>query len=206
MPILALRSCGNSEEHVSAVSGGEGGHDTVFMVGQEGLCQGDSSLQMPAPRWGHTSAFIKSRLILCGGSLGEASSVTPDASCDIYCLERRSWSKGAAMATPRHNAAGVALLGKMYLVGGSTGEATYTPTMEVYDPSKDAWSQGPDMPIAVTAACAVTHRDAIIVTGGLNATGETRAVHMFNVTTNQWYKMAPMRQARARHGCSLNQR
>ena len=86
---------------MSAVSGGEGGHDTVFMVGQDGLCQGDSSLQMPAPRWGHTSAFIKSRLILCGGSLGEASSVTPDASCDIYCLERRSWSKGAAMATPR---------------------------------------------------------------------------------------------------------
>merc|ERR1712062_805429 len=105
-------------------------------------------------------------------------------------------------------AAGTSLLGEMYMIGGSTGEAeaSSTATMEVYDPTKDVRSQGPSMPIAVTAACAVSHKDVIIVSGGFNSTGESSEVFMFNVTTNQWHRLESMKQARAKHGCSLSPR
>ena len=115
---------------------------------------------------------------------------------------------GADMMIPRHRAAGTSLFGKMYMIGGSTGEAeaSSTSTMEVYDPTKDTWTQGPNMPIAVTAACAVSHKDVIIVSGGFNSTGESSEVFMFNVTTNQWHRLGSMKQARAKHGCSLSPR
>ena len=194
------------EEHVSAVSGGKEGQDKVIMVDDKGVCN-NSQIQMPTPRWGHSSSFILSRLILCGGITDETKG--PSNSCDIYHMERnKAWSPGAAMLTPRHRAAGTSLLGKMYMIGGATGkpEGSSTSTMEVYDPSKDVWTQGPSMPIAVTAACAVSHKDVIIVSGGFNSTGESSEVFMFNVTQSTWYRLDSMKQARAKHGCSLSPR
>jgi len=200
------RSCGRVQEHVSAVSGGQQGQDKVIMVDDERVCS-ESQLQMPTPRWGHSSSFILSQLILCGGVTEENKG--PTNSCDVYHMERnKTWASGADMMIPRHRAAGTSLLGKMYMIGGSTGEAeaSSTSTMEVYDPTKDVWTQGPNMPIAVTAACAVSHKDVIIVSGGFNSTGESSEVFMFNVTTNQWHRLESMKQARAKHGCSLSPR
>ena len=193
-------------EHVSAVSGGYQGGDKVIMVDDGGVCN-NSQIQMPTPRWGHSSSFILSKLILCGGITDDRKG--PSNSCDVYHMEQnKTWASGAAMMTPRHRAAGTSLLGKMYMIGGTTGEAeaSSTSTMEVYDPTKDVWTQGPSMPIAVTAACAVSHKDVIIVSGGFNSTGESFEVFMFNVTTNQWHRLESMKQARAKHGCSLNRR
>ena len=107
------------------------------------------------------------------------------------------------MEVERHGATGGAVLGKMYMVGGTTGQGE-TASMEVYDPSRRQWSRGPDMPTAVTGACAVVHRDALIVSGGTNTTGESQEVNMFNVTSNRWWQIKPMKQARANHGCSVN--
>ena len=199
-----LRSCGHVAEHVSAVSGGKGGQDKVIMVDDGGVCN-NSQIQMPTPRWGHSSSFILSQLILCGGITDETKG--PSNSCDIYHMERnKTWAPGAPMMTPRHRAAGTSLLGKMYMIGGTTGEASSSSTMEVYDPTKDVWTQGPSMPIAVTAACAVSHKDVIIVSGGFNSTGESSEVYAFNVTTNSWQRLESMKQARAKHGCSLSPR
>ena len=170
------------------------------MVEQTQLC---SNLTMPSARWGHSSAFIKSKLILCGGTVGNNTSAAPSRTCDIYCMETRRWLEGAAMEVERHGATGGAVLGKMYMVGGTTGQGE-TASMELYDPSRRQWSRGPDMPTAVTGACAVVHRDALIVSGGTNTTGESQEVYMFNVTSNRWWQIKPMKQARANHGCSVN--
>ena len=193
------------EHHVSAVSGGAGGHQEVFMMEETQLCSSIAAvnLTMPSARWGHSSAFIKSKLILCGGTVGNSTSAEPSRTCDIYCMETRRWLEGAAMEVERHGAAGGAVLGKMYMVGGSTGQGE-TASMEVYDPSRRQWSRGPDMPTAVAGACAVVHRDALIVSGGTNTTGESQEVYMFNVTSNKWWQIKPMKQARANHGCSVN--
>merc|ERR1712013_374022 len=98
--------------------------------------------------------------------------------------------------------------GKMYMIGGSTGEAeaSSTSTMEVYDPTKDVWTQGPNMPIAVTAACAVSHKDVIIVSGGFNSTGESSEVFMFNVTTSRWCWAGCKRGTRAQRCSSTRTR
>ena len=178
------------------------------MVTDSGMCNNTltpSIDTMPVPRWGHGSSFIKNRLILCGGTLGAKSDVSPSNTTDLYNLETRTWGEGAGMEIARHEAAGVALFGRMYVMGGDS-ETGPTASMEVYSPHRDQWSRGPDMPVAVVAPCAVVYRDAIIVSGGTNNMGESREVIMFNVTTERWTKLPAMHQARAGHGCSLNTR
>lgn len=201
------RNCGIWEQEVSAVSGGQG-HDQVFMVTDSGLCQNTvtpSIGTMPVPRWGHSSAFIKSKLILCGGTVGSSNNMLPSSTCHVYSMETQTWGEGASMETARHKAAGVALFGRMYMIGGYT-ETGATASMEVYSPSRDQWTRGPDLPIAVAAPCAIVYRDAIIVSGGTNTTGDSREVVMFNVTTGTWSQLPGLHQARAGHGCSFNTR
>lgn len=175
----------------------------VYMVEDVGLC--GTTITMPSSRWGHSSSFIKSKLILCGGTYGDSCTVAPSSTCDLYCVEREKWEKGASMAIARHKAAGLPLLGQMYMIGGDTGSGP-TATMEVYDPSKDRWTFGPPLPVAVSAPCAVAYKDSVIVSGGTSGSGERTEVFLFNVTTQQWAAMEPMRQARAGHGCSLASR
>jgi len=165
---------------------------------------------MPRARWGHTSSFIHNKLILCGGIIGDTVRVAPSDTCDIYSLTSRGWKHGLKMETGRHSAAGIPVLGRMYVIGGQT-QTGPTDSMEVYDPSHDTWTHGPQMPQAVSRPCAVVFRDVIILSGGsftdkAGNTVETNQVLVFNVTSQTWTKTTPMKQARAGHGCSLNVR
>jgi len=200
------KSCGIEEEFVSAVSGGMDPSqevlDEMFMVQDKGLCRSSLNLTMPIPRWGHSSSFIKSKMILCGGTERDGSSVIPSNSCDIFNLDTQTWS-GSEMTTARHKAAGIPLLGKMYMIGGENGTGP-TSTMEVYEPSKDEWIPGPEIPLAVSRPCAVAFRDVVILSGGTSTSGEINRVFVFNVTTQTWNETTPMNQTRGGHGCSLN--
>ena len=112
-----------------------------------------------------------------------------------------------SMAENRHGAIGVALFGKMYVMGGHNG-VNVTASGEVYDPMKKTWSEMEDMPLALTDHCAVTYRDSIIIIGGADQNGsETAASFLFNVTTNKWQNLnRPLQYARSGHGCSLHTR
>ena len=92
------------------------------MVEETKFCSSIVNLTMPSARWGHNSAFIESKLILCGGTVGNSTSAEPGRTCDIYCMDNQRWLEGAAMEVERHGAAGGAVLGKMYMVGGTTGQ------------------------------------------------------------------------------------
>jgi len=205
------RKCGIWEEYVTAVSGGKGGQNTVYMVEGKGMCE--STLTMPTSRWGHSSSFIQSKLILCGGTEGLNEHITPSNTCNIYDLEKnRSWVSGATLNTPRHGSAGLQLLGKMFMIGGwtvdePTNTINATNTVEVYDPRKDTWTEAPSLPLPVAEPCAVAYRDSIVVSGGTRQGGEAIASHkvfIFNLTLWKWESTTPMQNARTGHGCSLD--
>jgi len=205
------RKCGIWEEYVTAVSGGKGNHSKVYMVEGRGMCSSD--LTMPISRWGHSSSFIQSKLILCGGTEGPNENISPSNTCSIYNMENRSWLSGANLTTPRHGSAGLQLLGKMFMIGGWTvagpnntnSTVEVTDMVEVYDPSKDVWVEAPSLPLPVAEPCAVAYRDSIVVSGGRTQGGEASSrVFIFNVTLWKWESTTKMQHARAGHGCSLD--
>ena len=107
-------------------------------------------------------------------------------------------------------AAGVGLLGKLYMTGGLSfaGDTrTSVSSMEVYDPYTRTWAPGPEMKQPLTGHCVVTHRDSFIVIGGAttmdNEGGESSMIYKFNVTTNKWSVLGNLQISRSGHGCSM---
>lgn len=112
--------------------------------------------------------------------------------------------------TSHVQAAGVGLLGKLYMTGGLSfaGDTrTSVSSMEVYDPYTRTWAPGPEMKQPLTGHCVVTHRDSFIVIGGAttmdNEGGESSMIYKFNVTTNKWSVLGNLQISRSGHGCSM---
>jgi hypothetical protein len=57
-----------------------------------------------------------------------------------------SWTTKTPMPTPRTTFGIAVVENKIYVIGGSTGDYTYTDLNEVYDPSTDTWETRPSMP------------------------------------------------------------
>lgn len=214
--ITGPRSCGIQEQSVSAVSGGvrdtitDPNQNIIYMIKEDKICEQPAFMnkltEMPRSRWGHISAFIESKFFLCGGSTYLDGSMAPTDTCDAFCVARQDWVEMSNMTEKRHSAVGVSLFGKMYVLGGHNG-VTVTKSVEVYNPSKHVWAKSVDMPVALKGHCSVTFSDSIIVMGGTMENGrETNYVFQFNVTSNKWWHMKPMLNARSGHGCSINAR
>jgi len=204
------------ERSLAAVSGGLSddsdvpNQNRIYMIDEHNICSQPNSMdklkEMPRSRWGHVSAFIESKFILCGGTTDLIGYMLPNNTCDLFCFGRQEWLAMSNMNENRHGAAGVSLFGKMYVLGGHNGVAV-TKSVDVYGPSKEVWTKSADMPVALQGHCAVTFRDSIIIMGGtMENDKETANVFLFNVTSNKWWQMKPMLHARSGHGCSLNER
>ena len=204
------------ERSVSAVSGGLSNgpgvqnQNMIYMIDEHKICNLPTLMneltEMPRSRWGHVSAFIESKFFVCGGTTDLDGYMAPNNTCDAFCVARQRWIEIEDMSENRHGAIGVSLFGKMYVMGGHNGVAV-TETAEVYDPMKKTWAESVAMPLALKDHCAVTFKDSIIVIGGTMVSGsETASMFLFNVTTNKWWDMRPMKHARSGHGCSLNTR
>src|SRR5919106_45176 len=75
------------------------------------------------------------------------------------------WETLAPMPTPRTEVAAAAVSGRIVVVGGFASAGTVG-TTEVYDVAADAWSAGPDLPVAVNHAMATSFENEAYVFGG----------------------------------------
>jgi len=67
----------------------------------------------------------------------------------IYSTETTEWTEGAAPPIEIHHFQGVAYNDKIYVIGAMTGKYPYEtplPYMLIYNPEKDKWEDGPEIP------------------------------------------------------------
>src|SRR5687767_10643090 len=111
-----------------------------------------------------------------------------------------AWTTGTAVA---HGAiqetAAVAVSGKIYVIGGFEGQ-TIVRRLQIYDTATNAWSDGPDLPVALHHANAATDGTTIYVLGSLgNQFATQTGVYSLNPATDtQWMTRAPMPSGRDR--------
>ena len=72
------------------------------------------------------------------------------------------WTNGSPMTSSRTEVAVAELGGKIYVVGGFSGERE----VEIYDPAADRWSRGAAFPHEVHHAAAVGLNGKLYVIGG----------------------------------------
>lgn len=113
--------------------------------------------RMPEGRQGHAMVALGDRLYVVGG-VGETSDTL------IYDVRRARWTRGADLPLPRDHLRAVAWRGKVWTIGGRTGDPVRR--VDVYDPRKDSWTRGPDLPEPMSAMAVGVIDDTLRVIGG----------------------------------------
>src|SRR4029450_7435302 len=129
---------------------------------------------------------------------------------EVYDPATNKWERRSPMSVPRNHAFAGAVNGKIYVIGGRTGQAfiltaTNTDVVEEYDPLSDTWNVPRErMPTARSGGVTGTDGRRIYVAGGEVTTqqlvGAFRAIEAYAPLTNSVSKLPPMPMPR--HGAA----
>src|ERR687892_2895465 len=111
------------------------------------------------------------------------------------------WETLAPMPTPRTEVAAAVVGGRIVVVGGFAPAGTVG-TTEVYDVAADAWSAGPDLPVAVNHAMATSFEDEAYVFGGTLGDGVISDA-AFVLSDGAWEPLPLMPEPRTAGGAAV---
>jgi N-acetylneuraminic acid mutarotase len=113
----------------------------------------------------------------------------------VLTQTRSAWITRQPMPTARHDLAAVALNGKIFAIGGSTGSEDQ---VEEYDPATDAWAARASMPTPRDQLAAAAVNSKIYVIGGRLKNGsEMVTVEEYDPATDSWATRQPMPSGRS---------
>jgi non-specific serine/threonine protein kinase len=110
------------------------------------------------------------------------------------------WRAVRDAPSARQEVASTVADGVVWVLGGVVGNSS-TAKVEGYDPAIDTWKSGPDLPVPLHHAMAVTYGRDIFVMGGWvpdggNLTAQT-SNRVFALRGNRWVEQPPMNAPRA---------
>ena len=172
---------------------------------------------MPTLRSGFRTCVVNGKIFAIGGyvdGLGDLSLST----VEMYDPKTDTWERKADMPTARTDAATSVVDGKIYAIGGTSlnkfqfdvlvngkvrtfdrWDPEDLPTVEMYDPDTDTWTQKADMPTPRnTSTCAVDGK--IYAIGGTSDKVKSfrlDTVEVYDPATDKWSKARNMNHARA---------
>jgi len=173
---------------------------------------------LPGKRGSAIAAEVNGKIYVIGGATTMEGSKDPFftafgpakvlATNDVYDPATNTWESRNPMSVPRNHAFGGVVNGKIYVIGGRTGQAfilsaTNTDVVEEYNPASNTWSIPMErMPTARSGGASGTDGRRIYVAGGEVTTtelvGAYRAVEAFDPATNSWLTLPSMPMPR--HG------
>ncbi len=174
---------------------------------------------MPTARSAFSTCVVDGKIFVIGGSLWLEWEEYGDMSIstvEMYDPETDTWEGKANMPTVRSNASVSVVDGKIYAIGGSkikkiqrpggfSTESEELPTVEMYDPATDTWTQKADMPTPKkTKTCVVDGK--IYAIGGwstANEQSQLETVEVYDPATDAWAKAQSMNHARCSAGISV---
>jgi N-acetylneuraminic acid mutarotase len=92
------------------------------------------------------AVVLNGKFYLAGGFEIDGATNGVSATLDMYDPASDSWTTLSPMPTARVGAAGAALDGRFYVVGGATSVGPDFSTVEVYDPVADTWTTDTPLP------------------------------------------------------------
>ncbi|XP_078449578.1 kelch-like protein 38 isoform X1 [Lampetra planeri] len=158
-----------------------------------------------APRYGHQSVAVGSRLYVLGGvgGGGGASGEAALLSVERYESTEGEWRWAAPMPVAVGQPAVAAVQGRIYVIGGEELRSkTPARIIQIYNTECDAWFRLETRMVKNISAPAVVVDDKIIVIGGY-----TRRVLSYDPASNRFSRLADLRERRAHHAaCVLDGR
>lgn len=115
-------------------------------------------------------------------------------------LPTGTWSSRAQAPVALTEVAAAEFAGQIWVAGGLDANGEAVTTVQVYDPTFDAWSSGPPLPEAVHHSALVSAGDAVYLVGGYvgsSFTSPTAVVRRFDAATGAWMDVAALPSPRA---------
>lgn len=132
--------------------------------------------------------------------------------------QKGTWTEGASAPTKRTEVAVTAVKGKIYVVGGFSGELSLknalsfaiSHTIETYDPITNTWSTTTPLPEGRHHAGIASLDGFLYIIGGfakslLSVWHAVPTVYQYNPATNKWRELTPMPTARGALGVTVYQ-
>jgi N-acetylneuraminic acid mutarotase len=157
---------------------------------------------LPSPRWSHMGAVVDGKIYVIGGISGTGNQRTSLKKVDIYDPDKNTWSEGRPLPTSKQGGTAISLDRKIYVIGGRTGagDTGYaSETVDIYDPSKNSWSSGKEMPQARTGIQSTLIKNKIYIIGGAASGKATNSIDVYDPAAGIWNKVASMKTARTGH-------
>ncbi len=87
--------------------------------------------------------------------------------------------------------------GRLFVFGGytvdSAGAERSVASVDIFEPRRNLWSRGSDMPVAVDDAVSVVYRDSLIyLISGWHDTDNVQLVQMYDAVRNAWFPASPI--------------
>jgi len=106
---------------------------------------------------------------------------------------QNSWTASSPMPTPRGGLGLAVVSGKIYAIGGLTGDNQLVSTNEEYNPITNQWTSKMPMPTARTGFAIAVYQGKIFVIGGtVGNNGYVGNNEMYDPATNTWQTKASM--------------
>jgi N-acetylneuraminic acid mutarotase len=173
---------------------------------------------LPGKRGSAIAAEVGGKIYVIGGATTMEGSKDPFFTAfgparvlgtnEVYDPATNTWESRNPMSVPRNHAFSGVVNGKIYVIGGRTGQAfilsaTNTDVVEEYNPASNMWSIPKErMPTARSGGASGTDGRRIYVAGGEVTTtelvGAFRAVEAYEPATNSWMTLPSMPMPR--HG------
>jgi hypothetical protein len=133
------------------------------------------------------SCILKDNLYLFGGLSGDRG----DTVCRdiyVYSFSSKTWSKiSQPMLSSRCNFQAMLLGTKIYLIGGIDSTYNAVKTIEIFDPTSQRCSPGPNMPYALSSFASVAIDTKFYIIGGLNSQFEPiNSVYIYDINLQTW--------------------
>jgi N-acetylneuraminic acid mutarotase len=140
-----------------------------------------------------SAASLDGNVYLSGGhSFGRTSA-------QLVRFDGASWTSLATMRYARGGHALLAAQGRLYAIGGNNAAGNVGPA-EVYDPSTNAWSTLPSLPVPRNHVSGFVIGSDVCVAGGRAPT--TPRVDCFDTTQGSWHQIADLPRATSGAGAT----
>ncbi len=174
---------------------------------------------MPTVRSDFSTCVVDGKIFVIGGSLRLKMDEYGDQSLstvEMYDPKTDTWEGKANMPTVRSNVSVSVVDGRIYAIGGSKLkkyqvprgfgiESEELPTVEMYDPATDTWTQKTDMPTPRKTKTCVVDSKIYAVGGWSTATEQSKleTVEVYDPATDTWAKAQSMNHARCSAAISV---
>ncbi len=151
---------------------------------------------LPENHWAGPTVIVGTKIHVLTGGVDNNNTTAHHFVLDLT-NEAAGWTSAKAVPNPRVHAAGVALNGKIWLIGGELHHKHDgdTRTVQVYDPAADSWNLGyPQLPEARSHHewATFTYRGKIWTVSGVDSSKSPRGqetIYRYDPDKNTWERL-----------------